>query len=274
MHKDSQRDVMRWQDLTSEELAARDREADVAILTLGAIEQHGQHLPLSTDLDIGEGLLEAAVQRLPEGFPLLVLPSIAVGASAEHTGFAGTLSLPPEVAIAVIEAYGDSVARAGIRRLVLFNSHGGNKAVVDIAALKLRERWGMLVVKANYMRFAPPAEVLPAEELRHGLHGGAVETALMLHFAPEKVRTEMLGHPSSRGERLAAQGVTLGPEGEAPFAWLAEDLHHGGVVGNARLASAELGRRLVDHYAATLAIVIEEAQVIDIADFHSRSGLT
>jgi len=164
----TERGIARWQDLSRDELGETLGEDSVSLLPLAAIEQHGAHLPLSTDLDIGEGLLAAAYRQLPKDFPLLVLPPMAVGASQEHAGFPGTLSLPPEVAIAVIEAHGDSLARAGVRRLVLFNSHGGNKAVADIAALKLRQRWGMLVVKANYFRFAPPAETLPADELRHG----------------------------------------------------------------------------------------------------------
>lgn len=260
----------RWQDLTSVELGKTIDADSVAVLPLAAIEQHGAHLPLSTDLDIGEGLLAAAVAALPEDFPLLELPPLAVGASSEHAGFPGTLSLPPEVAIAVIESYGDSLARAGIRRLVLLNSHGGNKAVADIAALKLRERWGMLVVKANYFRFAAPAQALPVDELRHGLHGGALETAMMLHLAPHKVRREHLGHPPSRGEAMARQGLTLGPEGEAAFAWLAEDLHPDGVVGNARLANTELGERLVNHYGATLATVISETRAMNIDDFEAR----
>ncbi len=258
-----------WQDLTSRELAAQVNAESVAVLPMAAIEQHGGHLPLSTDLDIGQGLLDAARERLPDGFPLLVLPALAVGASDEHTAFPGTLSLPPEVAIAVIEAHGDALARAGVRRLVLFNSHGGNKAVMDLAALTLRRRWGMLVVKAHYTRFAPPDEGLPVEELRHGLHGGALETALMLHLAPHKVRHEALSHPPSRGEAMAERGEMLGPEGEAAFAWMAEDLHPGGVVGNARLADAALGKRLTSHYAERLARLFDETRALDIDDFQA-----
>nr|WP_299245480.1 creatininase family protein [uncultured Halomonas sp.] len=257
-----------WQELSSPELEQALRPDSVAVLPLAAIEQHGAHLPLSTDLDIGLGLLQAAMGKLPDAFPLLALPALAVGASQEHASYPGTLSLPPETAIAVIEAYGDSIARAGVRRLVLLNSHGGNKAVADIAALNLRKRWGMLVVKAHYMRFSLPSEALPLEELRHGLHGGALETAMMLHLAPHKVRREHVDHPPSRGEAMAARGNRLGPEGEAAFAWLAEDLHPGGVVGNARLADAELGARLVEHYAVHLAALFEETRVMDIADFH------
>lgn len=268
---DASRQGEDWQALTCVELEAWADGDGVAVLPLAAIEQHGGHLPLDTDRTIGEGLLEAARHRLPDGFPLLVLPTLAVGASDEHTAFPGTLSLPPEVAIAVIEAHGEAVARAGLRRLVLFNSHGGNTAVADIAALKLRRRLGLLVVKAHYMRFAPPEDALPAAEWRHGLHGGAAETAMMLHLAPQTVRRAWLDHPPSRGEAMAAQGDRLGPEGEAAFAWMAEDLHPGGVVGDARLASAALGERLVEHYAQRLAEVLVETRELAIDDFQARS---
>ncbi|WP_242495437.1 creatininase family protein [Salinicola tamaricis] len=158
----------------------------------GGDRQHGAHLPLSTDLDIGLGLLAAATSELENhgldspGTVVVVLPPLALGASSlEHTAFCGTLSLMPEAAIGVIEALGE---RGGEPRRypppgVVQQPRRQQGGVIDLAALKLRAAHGMLVVKANYFRF-PPAEALPAEELRHGLHGGALETAMMLHLAP------------------------------------------------------------------------------------------
>jgi creatinine amidohydrolase len=154
---------------------------------------------------------------------------------------------------------GESVARAGFRRLVLLNAHGGNRALVDLAALALRESRNMLVVRANYFMIAAPADALPDAELRHGLHGGALETAMMLHLAPQAVRLDRLPQARSLGEQMAEAGQVLGPEAEAGFAWMAEDLHPGGTTGDARLASAALGKRLVRHYGSKLARVIEES---------------
>lgn len=257
----------RWQDLTSHEVAALPGDA-VAVMVLGAIEQHGGHLPLSTDLDIGEGLLEAALDHLPNGFPLVILPSLTLGASDEHLHFPGTVSLPVEAAIATLKGCGGAVARAGLKRLVLFNAHGGNQAVMEIAALALRRHHDLLVVKSHYMHMPPPGQLpaggLPVEELRHGLHGGAVETAMMRYLAPDKVRPDALEYPRSSGETLAAAGHLVGPEGEASYAWLAEDLHPGGVVGNARLGTAELGERLVAHYAKRLAHVLRDTRALTL----------
>ncbi|MGO1343368.1 creatininase family protein [Chromohalobacter japonicus] len=260
-----------WASLSSPELARRVGPESVALLPLGAIEQHGAHLPLSTDVDIADGLVAAMRERVAASRDLLILPTVAVGSSLEHGNFAGTLSLTPETAIAHLVDIGDSVARAGIRRLVLFNSHGGNKAVVDLAALKLRERYGLLVVKANYFRFAPPEDALPAEELRHGLHGGALETAMMMHLVPHKVRQTELSEAVSLGAHQERAGRTLLPEGDAGFAWMAQDLHPSGVVGNATLATPALGERLVAHFAARLASVVEEAHCFDLAQLRERS---
>lgn len=249
-----------WQELTAPEAATLGAADAVAVLPLAAIEQHGAHLPLSTDLDIGNGLIGEALPLLPRWFPLTVLPPLAVGASMEHTSFAGTLSLAPETALHVIGELGAAVARAGLRRLVLFNSHGGNRQVADLAALRLRREHGLLVVKANYFRFRPPADALPATELRHGLHGGALETALMLHFRPDAVRREQIADAPSLGQRLAAGNDYLGPEGEASIAWLAEDLNAGGTVGDATLATPDLGARLAAYFAGVLAQVLVETR--------------
>ncbi|MCS2608808.1 creatininase family protein [Halomonas dongshanensis] len=244
-----------WHHLTSPQLAEVASRDPVALIVLGAIEQHGTHLPLATDLTIGLGLQQALLERLDEATDVLCLPPLAVGASDEHTHFPGTLSVPAPLAIATLEAYGDSLARAGIRRWVLLNSHGGNKAVMDLAALTLRKRHAMRVVKATYTRLPALEGAIDADELRHGLHGGLLETAMMLHLAPEHVRLD--------GYRPAppttpAPGKLLAHEGAAAFAWLADDLSPEGVAGDATLATAELGKRLLDHYATLLAQVVEE----------------
>lgn len=258
--------ILHWASLTSPDLARLAKDNPLPVLPLAAIEQHGPHLPLSTDQDIGEGILAAACRQpalqAAEG-TILILPSLALGCSLEHTGYAGTLSLTPELAMAQIEAIGQAVNQAGCDRLLLFNSHGGNRAVADMAALKLRAALGLLVVKAHYFRFAPPADVVPAQELAHGVHGGALETAMMLHLAPESVRQGLLPDAPSRAIAREAQGATIAPGRDASFAWMAEDLHPCGAIGQAHLASAAMGERLVAHFAARLAEVMIEAMRAD-----------
>jgi creatinine amidohydrolase len=254
-----------WQALTTpdmEALAARD---PVVVLPLAAIEQHGPHLPLSTDLEIGMGLLAGAFRLLPEDFPAWVLPPQAVGCSREHARFPGTLSLEPELLVALIEATGDALTASGVRRLVLSNSHGGNRHSLDEAGLRLREQHGMLVVKASWFCFPRPKGVdLPESEWKHGIHGGAVETAMMMHLRPDLVRVSEARHARSLGEELEGTMVRLSPQGSASFSWLAGDLNPSGAVGDARRADAPLGERLVSHYAAVLAEVIRDARAFPL----------
>ena len=256
-----------WQSLTGPE-AQRIAERDpVLVLPLAAVEQHGPHLPLSTDVDVGRGLLARAVTRLPADFPVRVLPLLPIGASTEHAhpGLAGTLHVESGDLARVIARIGAALAGYGVRRLVLSNSHGGNRAAMETAGLRLRREHGLLVVKASYPSFDRPPDVdLPETEWRHGLHGGAVETAMMLHLHPERVRTEHVARFAPLGEELEAAGSRILPEGPAAFAWLAGDLHPAGAAGDAGLATAEMGRRLVEHYGDALAAVIRDARAFPL----------
>lgn len=249
-----------WQRLTTTEVASIASQDPVVVVPLAATEQHGPHLPLSTDLEIARGLLRTAFGRLPTDHRVWMAPPLAFGASGEHSRFPGTLSLDPDVITETICQLGAALQDAGVRRLVVFNSHGGNRGAIESAALRLRDEQTQLVVKASYTSFARPDNVqLPDVEWRHGLHGGALETAMMLYFRPELVRTNEIGRFDSLGEELEGAMRRLGPEGEAPFAWLAGDLNPLGVTGDASLADAELGQRLADHYGSVLAEVLQDA---------------
>lgn len=258
--------VHRWTELTAPELHRIALRDPVAVLPLAAVEQHGPHLPLSTDVDIGDGILQEALRRIPPELDVVVLPTEAVGASSEHAHLPGTLDRGADALEAAIRRTGVTLARAGVRRLVLHNSHGGNKAVVDTAALALRREHGLLVVKAHWFRFPRPEGLgLPTGEWTHGLHGGAVETAMMMALHPERVRTGAIRRFESAGERLADDLTWVGPEGVAAFAWLADDLNPAGAVGDATLATPELGARLVAHYGGVLAEVVTDTAAFDVA---------
>ncbi len=261
-----------WKHLTSGEVAALAREDPVAVLPLAAVEQHGLHLPLSTDVEIGLGILKAAFSRLPEGFPAWVLPVQSIGSSIEHESFAGTLSLSPEHLAEAICQIGRAVRGAGVRRLVLSNSHGGNRAVMETAGMRLRRECGLLVVRVSHFDLSPPDESgIDPLELRHGLHGGALETSMMLWLRPDLVRPAESGHAVSLGEELERAGSLIGPEGPAAFSWLAEDLNATGVTGDPGVADAETGRILVDHYGAALAGAIEAARAFPLERFGEGS---
>ena len=150
------RDLPYWHSLTSEEIGQLAERDPVVVLPLAAVEQHGPHLALSTDLEIGLGILASSVRQLPEDFPLRVLPPQCVGASAEHFGFAGTLSLDVGLLAETIIEMGRGLSNSGVNRLVLSNSHGGNISAMESAGLALRREEGLLVVKTSYWRFPRP----------------------------------------------------------------------------------------------------------------------
>jgi creatinine amidohydrolase len=259
----------------------------VVVLPLGAVEQHGPHLPLSTDLDLVLGVLEAAELvaaggRVPGSAPppfppVLLLPPLAVGSSLEHAGYPGTLSLSARLLEEVVVELGQSVARAGFRRLLLLNGHGGNHALLQDAALRLRAEAGLLVVNLHYLRLGRPHGTgLPEAEWRHGLHAGAVETAMMLHLHPERVREVPRrgaeeGHEPAHelGRELAEGGSLVGPAGAVPFAWLAQDLSETGITGDPRLATAEMGATLVAHYGGEVARVLRDMAAFPLARLRS-----
>lgn len=267
--------AIRWSALSAEALADRISDRTVALLPLAAVEQHGPHLPLGTDTVIADGLVEAALSALPAELDVFRLPTLAVGQSLEHAAYPGTLTLAPATFQAVLMELGAAVARTGCRRLVLFSSHGGNLAAAETAALQLRAEHSLLVVKACYFDFPPPSgDLLPEREWREGLHGGALETALMLKFAPEQVRTEHCAHWPSIECSALADNRQLGAEsGSGRFAWLADDLNPAGVSGNAGLATARLGDALSAHYSGILAELLGETADFPLGTFE-RTGQT
>ena len=253
--------IRRWETLTTVEAAALASRDPVIVLPVAAIEQHGPHLPLSTDLVIGLGLLAEAFRRLPPDLPVLALPPQAVGTSGEHRRFAGTLSLTPELLIESMVQTGAAIRQAGLRRLVVSNSHGGNLSAIDVAARRLREDHGLLAVKTSWFDGPRPDDAgLPDEEWRYGLHGGAVETAMMRHLRPDLVRLDAVRRFPSLDEELSGTLQRVSAEGGASFAWLAGDLNRQGVTGDATLGTAELGAYLVAHYGGVLAEVIQDAR--------------
>jgi creatinine amidohydrolase len=252
-----------WAARTSAEIAALDGQRAVALLPVGAIEQHGPHLPLDTDTAIVEAILAAGLSRLPAGLPVLALPTQAVGWSLEHGDFCGTLSASATTAIALWTEIGRCVARAGVRKLVLFNGHGGQPEICEIVARTLRADLGMMVVPLNWFGFGQPPGVFPAEELALGIHAGALETALMLHIRPHAVRTGEVAAFASATAEWRSRFRHVSPQGPAGFAWLAQDLNPAGAVGDARLATAAAGAAILDHAAGHLANFLTEMVAAD-----------
>lgn len=247
-----------WQELTTRDFDGLGSAAAIAVLPVAAVEQHGPHLPLATDTLIVDGLVRAALPRLPDAPPVLVLPTQAVGHSLEHERFAGTLSIAAESLLAGWLDIARGVARAGIRKLVLLNSHGGQRSLVDLAAVRMRAELDMLAVRASYFALGQPEGLFDETEIRNGIHGGEVETSLMLHLRPDLVRESELRDVAGLAHEMQRGYALLGPEQPVGFGWMSQDLDPSGVCGNAARADAERGRVYLEHLAAALGVLVEE----------------
>jgi creatinine amidohydrolase len=254
-----------WPDVT-ESAAAR----WIAVLPLAATEQHGPHLPLGTDVMIARAYLERVRELLAADIPATFLPIQPVGISTEHIDYPGTLTLPSNVALQNWLALGASIARAGVRKLVMVTSHGGNTAAMSVVAQDLRAQHGLLAVSTAWSRFGAPEGMFSAEELHHGIHGGAVETSIMLARYPHHVRRDKIADFRPSSIAIEKEHRWLSPHRPAPFAWQAQDLHASGGVGDATQGSAEKGNALIDHGARAFCELLADVDKFDLATFEKR----
>jgi len=261
-----------WSELSTRDFALLDAARAVAVLPVAATEQHGPHLPLGVDSSIADGVVQACLPHLAADLPVLFLPTQTVGLSSEHTAFAGTLTLSPQTLISAWCEIGACVARAGFRKLVLFNAHGGNLAPMDIVARELRGTHQMIVYSTSWYQL-PLGEAVDAlfdaEEHRFGIHGGAIETSMMLALAPSQVRAGPLRDFESAAAQRARDYPILGNGRSAKLGWQMQDYHPDGAVGRASQASADKGRSLVQAAGRQLAALLSEVSALPLSTLRS-----
>jgi creatinine amidohydrolase len=239
--------------LTWKQVEALAREKTLLVLPTAAIEQHGHHLPLATDTLINNLLLGKALRLVPEDLSIYSLPPVCYGKSNEHIGFPGTLSVSAQTFMAVVRDLGASIAASGFKKVVLYNTHGGNTSLVDVLARDLRAEFGL----RTFSLFGSPGAVFEGvsdQERTYGFHAGEIETAYLLYGAPELVRVD--AYTSNYIARVDRQEL-LKPEGSsANFAWLTKDIAPSGVLGDPEAATAENGERWADEAAARIAEIL------------------
>jgi creatinine amidohydrolase len=253
---------MTWQDIAG---AAGATARWIAVLPLAAVEQHGPHLPLGVDTYIAEAYLARVQTLLRDDLPVTFLPVQRIGVSAEHLSYPGTLTYSATTAMAAWTELGESLARAGVRKLVLVTSHGGNVAAMESVARDLRTRLGMLAVTVGWHRFGYPDGAFSAEEKKHGIHGGDIETSLMLAAQPATVRIDQAPNAIPATIAMAGEFKWLGAYRPAGFAWMTQDLNPIGAVGNATLASAAKGEAALDHGAKAFVELLKEIDRFDLS---------
>lgn len=247
-----------WWDLSTRDFAGLDPERTVAVIPVAAVEQHGPHLPVRVDAAINAGIIARAVELMDVDCPALVLPMMPIGKSDEHLAFPGTLSLSHETLARVWFELGESVHRAGLRKILFLNSHGGQPQLLEIVYRDLRVKLGMFAVSAMWSAIVELTDLFGVEETRHGIHGGRIETSMMLHLHPDLVEMQRAENFIPLSVALEREARFLRPEGAVGFGWQTQDLHAKGACGNAATATAALGQVTVQRAAERLLVLIDE----------------
>ena len=269
-----------WADLSTRDFAQLDPARTIAVLPVAATEQHGPHLPLSVDSVLADGIVAASLPHLAPELSVLFLPTQAVGLSPEHARFPGTLTLRAETVLRLWTDIGESVAAAGVRKLLLFNSHGGQVSVLDLVARDLRARLNLLVYSCSW--FNLPLNdaqgqdlnaLFSAEEHRFGIHGGEIETSMMLALAPQRVQMDQARHFASTAQARAQQFPILGNGRSAKLGWQTQDYHPAGAVGHAAAATASKGEMLVQAAGRSLAQLLAELDRLPLSTLVDQPDL-
>ncbi len=260
------RPAPRWEDNEWPDGAVPARDW-IAVLPLGAHEQHGPHLPAETDTIIAQGLVDATIARLPADLPVTFLPVEEVGYSIEHLGFAETRSLSFEEAAHRWIGIAEMLKDRGIRKLLMLNAHGGNSPLMTIVATEARQRFGMLAAATAWTRFGLPPDTVSEREKALGIHAGEIETSVMLALRPDLVDMSKAQSFASFQEELYRDAQFLRAYGPHAFGWKMRDLNPAGATGNARAATAEKGRKLIDHSVAGIIALLYDIDAFDLRHF-------
>ncbi|THK33951.1 creatininase family protein [Ensifer sp. MPMI2T] len=246
------------------DLTPSERRQWIAVLPLGAHEQHGPHLPFETDRLIAEGIVRRVAAALPADLPVTFLPVEPVGYSVEHMDVAGTRTLAYDEAIGRWLGIAENLHRLGVRKFVMLNAHGGNSPLMTIVTTEARVRFGMLAVATSWTRFGQPEGWISAEDKAIDIHGGDIETSVMLALHPDKVDMTRAARFPSRQSEFIARFTHLRAYGPHAFGWKMSDLNRQGVAGDACAATAARGEVLLAHAVKGIIELLEDVNAFDV----------
>ncbi|MDO8361847.1 MAG: creatininase family protein [Actinomycetota bacterium] len=252
--------VRYFADLSGPQVAERLTDRSILVQPLGAIEQHGPHLPLSTDSVVATAVAEAAVAQVGDELDVWLLPTLEYTKSNEHAWSPGTVWLSATTLLAVLNDLGRCLATTPAKRLVFLNGHGGNSALLNVANRELRLQHGLMTFLTHPGVPADQGGLSPAAELGMGVHGGTDETSLMLHLAPHLV-------DMSKAERRVPEALALNQYvrfgGRVSFGWMSNDFFPDGYIGDPTAANSELGAQLFDGAVRGFCEALREIAVFD-----------
>ncbi|QND48300.1 creatininase family protein [Rhizobium lusitanum] len=245
-------------------LAPAERANWIAVLPLGAHEQHGPHLPFDTDTLIAEGIVSRLKAAVPTDLPITFLGPEPVGYSVEHMDVAGTRTLGFYEAVSRWLGIAENMHRLGIRKFVMLNAHGGNSPLMTIVATEARVRFNMLAVATSWTRFGVPDGLIAPEAKAIDIHGGDIETSVMLALYPEKADMTKAADFPSRQSDFVQRFKHLRAYGPHAFGWKMSDLSAEGVAGNAGAATVEKGEQLIAHAVEGLVELLQDVDAFDV----------
>lgn len=249
--------------LTRKQVSELPKENALVILSIGAVEQHGDHMPVMTDALIGEATLSRAMEKLPSDEQVWVIPPISYGKSNEHIGIPGTISLSASTLAGLVTDIAKSLQASGFRRLLLFNTHGGNMDLLNVISREIRISTGMMVFYLSPASLNTASDLISPEELEFGIHGGDYETSIVMHLKPDWVQEDYRVREMPRMERF--DYLTL--ESKIRFAWKMNDISKSGILGDATAATAEKGRLIQERVTDILAEAFAELSRFEIDEF-------
>ncbi|MCT2537789.1 creatininase family protein [Aquibacillus koreensis] len=247
--------------LSTEEVKALPKEDALIVLPIGAVEQHGPHMPIYTDTLIAEGVLTEAFEHFTDDHNIWMLPPLPYGKSTEHLGMAGTLTLSAETLQAVVMDIAKSVRDSGFKRLVLFNSHGGNHDLLNMISREVRIETGMMIFRLNASDGNVLGDLIPERERQFGIHGGDVETSMVLDMKQDWVHAHL---SPTEFVQLPVENKHLYLKGSCYFAWVIEDISTTGMAGDATKATVEKGQEINRRAGAFVAEALIEMSMFNI----------
>ena len=252
-----------WTDID----ALEDKENTVIVLPVGAIEQHGPHMPCATDSIIAAGFVGKALEMLPDNIPAYGLAPITYGKSDEHIHFPGTVTLTGELLLHTIQEIGESIYRAGFRKLLMINAHGGQPQPLEMAARELRLRHGdYMVITRSPWSIPFDSSFIPEKEHQLAMHAGHAETAALMALAPDTLHMDRA--EAHFPEPFPCPSLTTG---RLAAAWASYDFGPTGVIGDPTGATPEQGFQILQELGSGWAQVITE---IHQAQWVKRSETT